>query len=228
MRLVIFGANGGTGRHLTRQALDAGHRVRAVTRRPRAFPITHRRLDVLAGDVYDADAVAAAVDGADAVLSTLGVAFSRKPITTYSTGVANIIAGMRTHGVARIVAVSSSAVEPHLHADGGFLLNRVIQPLVTGTIGKTTYTDMREMEERLAASGLEWTVLRPSRLFDTDAVSDYALRERYADGVYTSRNDLAACLLAQATDPAWVRNRVAVWTTEGIPTMWQVLRAEPA
>lgn len=36
MNLTIFGANGPTGRLLTRLAIDAGHRVVAVTRHPDA------------------------------------------------------------------------------------------------------------------------------------------------------------------------------------------------
>ena len=39
MRIVIFGANGQTGRLLTQRALDAGHSAVAVTRRPDDFPI---------------------------------------------------------------------------------------------------------------------------------------------------------------------------------------------
>jgi putative NADH-flavin reductase len=62
MRVVIFGANGATGRLLTEQALDAGHHVVAVTRRPADFPITHRRLRLVEADVLDRHAVDRAVD----------------------------------------------------------------------------------------------------------------------------------------------------------------------
>ncbi|MGK8508123.1 hypothetical protein ACRS5S_08690 [Nocardia asiatica] len=41
MRLIIFGANGPTGRLLTSHALTAGHDVVAVTRRPAEFPLAH-------------------------------------------------------------------------------------------------------------------------------------------------------------------------------------------
>jgi putative NADH-flavin reductase len=34
MRLTVFGPNGGTGRLVVRQALDAGHQAVAVTRHP--------------------------------------------------------------------------------------------------------------------------------------------------------------------------------------------------
>ena len=142
MRIVIFGASGQTGRLLAEQALAAGHDVAAVTRRLAGFPVTHDRLAVVEADVHDGPAVDRVAGGADVVLSALGVPFARKQITVYSRGAGNIIAAMSRHGVKRLIVVSSSATEPHHHADGGFLLNRVFQPLVTATIGRTTYADL--------------------------------------------------------------------------------------
>ena len=226
MRIVVFGANGATGRLLTRQALAAGHHIAAVTRRPAEFPVTHERLSVVEADVHDAQAVDRAVEGADVVLSTLGVPFTRKPVTVYSDGVRNIAAAMSRHGVKRLVVVSSSATEPHHHADGGFLMNRVLQPLVTATIGKTTYQDLRRMEELVRGSDLEWTIMRPSGLFDAPGVTRYELHEDQAPGIFTSRADLAASMLEQATQTGFVREAVAVMTSEGAPTVFQMLRRE--
>lgn len=122
--------------------------------------------------------------------------------------------------------MSSSATVPHHHADGGLLMNRVLQPLVTATIGRTTYADMRQMEAHLRDSDLEWTIMRPSGLFDTPAVSDYLLHEERAPGIFTSRADLAASILAQATDTRFVRKAVAVTTVVGTPTFWRMIRRE--
>jgi putative NADH-flavin reductase len=226
MRIAVFGANGQTGRLLVEQALAAGHAVTAVTRRPGEFPITHERLTVAEADVHDARSVEGAVEVADAVLSTLGVPFTRKPIDVYSAGVRTITAAMSQHGVKRLAVVSSSATEPHHHADGGFLLNRVLQPLVTATIGKTTYEDMRQMEAAVRTSDLEWTIVRPSGLFDAPHITEYELHEDQAPGIFTSRADLAACLLAQVSDDRFVRKAVAVTTSEGAPTLFQMLRRE--
>jgi putative NADH-flavin reductase len=226
MRIVVFGANGGTGRLLTQQAVEAGHTVVAVTRNPSDFPVQHERLTVAEADAYDRASVAGVMEGADAVLSTLGVPFTRKPITIYSEGIANIVAAMEQHGVKRVVAVTSAATDPRPHADGGFLVNRVMQPLVTATIGKSTYVDMRRMEALLRASNLDWTVLRPSGLFDSTSVSDYRLDEDHADGVFTSRTDLAASLLAQVESTQWRHKFVAVTTAEGAPTVLQMIRRE--
>jgi putative NADH-flavin reductase len=226
VRIVVFGANGQTGRLLAEQALAAGHEVAAVTRHPAGFPLTHDRLAVVHADVRDAQAADRAVEGADVVLSALGVPFTRKQITLYSEGTGNIVAAMSRHGIKRLIMVSSSATEPHHHADGGFLLNRVLQPLVTATIGKTTYADMRRMEDLVRRSDLEWTIMRPSGLFDTPGVTAYQLHQDQAPGIFTSRADLAASMLDQATDSRFVRKAVAVTTTDGVPTLFQMMRRE--
>jgi putative NADH-flavin reductase len=85
MKLVVFGANGTTGRLLTRQLLDADNTVVAVTRRPATFPITDPRLTVAEVDAFQQQEVADVLPGADAVLSVLGVSFTRRPVDTFST-----------------------------------------------------------------------------------------------------------------------------------------------
>ncbi len=129
-------------------------------------------------------------------------------------------------GVKRIVVVSSSAVAPHPHADGGFMLNHVVQPLISGTIGKTTYADLRAMERILRTSDLDWTIVRAAGLFDTTQVSPYQVSDEPLDGLFTSRADLAACLLAQVGDPRFVKKTIEITTWQGAPTLWQVIRRE--
>ncbi len=226
MNIVVFGANGPTGRLVTTQALEAGHRVTAFTRRPEAFPVAHENLVIAEGDVHDAAAVASAIKGQDAVLSTLGVPYGKATITVYSNGVANIAAGMAEHGVTRLACVSSSATDPSAGPHGGWFFEHVLQAYVTGVLGKTLYDDMRRMEALVVASDLEWTIIRPSGLFDSDAVSDYAVGENYLPGTFTSRTDLANFVLRQATDATYSRRIAAVTTSEGAPSLLQMIRRE--
>jgi uncharacterized protein YbjT (DUF2867 family) len=105
-------------------------------------------------------------------------------------------------------------------------MNRILQPIIVATVGKTTYADMRLMEQHLRGSDLEWTIVRPSGLFDAPTVSHYLLYEDQAPGIFTSRADLAASMLEQVTDARFVCKAVAVTTTEGTPTVWQMMRRE--
>jgi uncharacterized protein YbjT (DUF2867 family) len=226
MRIVVFGANGPTGRLLVSQALAAGHQVIAVTRRPEKFPQQHPDLTVAGADVLDASAVDAVVSGADAVLSTLGAPYGPKLITVYSVGARNIFAAMERHQVRRLIVVSSSATDPKPYADAGFFFNRVVQPFVVNVLGKTVYEDMRRMEELIRNSKVDWTIVRPSGLFDADFVSDYDLAEDHIAGRFTARSDLAAAMLAQAEDDRNVRKILAVATSENVPSMARLIMRE--
>ncbi|WP_040778740.1 NAD(P)-dependent oxidoreductase [Nocardia pneumoniae] len=226
MRITVFGANGPTGRLLTGRALAAGHQVAAVTRRPDSFPLRHPRLEVVGADVLDAAAVDAAVAERDAVLSTLGVPAGKEPISTYSDGVANIVAAMQRHRVRRLAVVSSSGVDPHPYSDGGFLFNRVFLPYVTQVLAKTLYDDMRRMERLIRASDLKWTIVRPSALYHLPEVTDYTVVDGHADGRFTARVDLAASMLALLEDDRYVRRTVSVVTTVDNPTLLQWIRRE--
>jgi putative NADH-flavin reductase len=226
MKLAVFGANGPTGRLLTQLALDEDHDVVAFTRHPDAFPIRHRRLEVAGGDVHDATAVASAIEGTGAVLSALGVPFAKTPVSVYSGGVANIIAGLHAAGIKRFACVSSSAVGPHPEPVGGFVFEKVIQPYVVNKLGKTVYDDMRRMEAIVSGSDLAWTIVRPSGLFEARAVSAYGVAIDHIGYRFTARIDLADCLLRQALGDAYARSAIAVATPDARPSMLKLIWRE--
>ncbi|GAB3612867.1 NAD(P)-dependent oxidoreductase [Humibacter ginsengisoli] len=226
MKIVVFGANGPTGRLVTRLALERGVSVVAATRSPRAFPFAHENLVVEHADVFDSASVSRAVGGADAVLSALGVPYSRREITTYSAGTAAMLDAMAQHKVQRLVCVSSSAVDPEAGPHGGFLFERVLQPFVAGVLGKTLYDDMKRMEAMLSESDVGWTVMRPSGLFDSEAVSDYRVAERYLPQKFTARIDLADAMLRQLDDHRFECATAAVGTVSGTPSVAQLMMRE--
>jgi putative NADH-flavin reductase len=176
MNIVVFGANGPTGQLVTKQAVASGHAVTAVTRHPETFPLRNARLQVMRGDVFDLSDVEQAVAGQDAVLSTLGVPYSFKPITLYSQGTAHIVQAMNHSGVRRLVCVSSSATDPQTRyhdTGGGFIFEKILKPIIINSIGRTMYADMQRMETLVRNSHLDWIIVRPSGLFETSAVTHY-------------------------------------------------------
>jgi uncharacterized protein YbjT (DUF2867 family) len=218
VRTVVFGATGPTGRQLVEQALAAGHEAVAVTRRPDSIP-ARPGLAVAIADIADPEAVDRAVAGSDAVLSSLGVPLTSKPITVYSQGNANIVAAMHRHGVKRLVTISSSVMDPTWRPTGEFFFNNVMDPLVNRRMGRTAHADMRRMEALVRDSGLDWTIARPSGLFDHPTVTRYEVAENVADGLFTARVDLAASMVAQLADDRFVRRAMAVITTEVRPSI---------
>lgn len=217
MRLVVFGANGPTGRQVVRQALIAGHQVTAVTRRPDQYPINSPALDVMSADVVDTDAVERVLGGHQAVVSTFGVPYSKDEITVYSRGIANIVRGMTIHGIKRLVCVSSNAVTSEEAPGEWYFYRKVYDPFLRN-MGRTLYDDMQRMEEIVRSSNLDWTIVRPAGLFDASEPTDnYQVSTRRLAGRFTSRADLAQTLLKEAVAPQHVGSTIEVITTKGAP-----------
>src|SRR5258708_13152033 len=108
---------------------------------------------------------------------------------------AHMVQAMKHSGVRRVVCVSSSAAGTNHDTGGGFIFDKILQPIVMSTLGQTTYADMKRMETLLMKSELDWTVVRASGLFETPAVTDYQVSEDHIRGQFTSRADLAASML---------------------------------
>jgi putative NADH-flavin reductase len=226
MQLIVFGANGPTGRLLTRQLLDADNTVVAVTRRPATFPITDPRLTLAEADVFHQQAVAGALPGADAVLSVLGVPFTRRPVDTFSTGTANIVAAMRRTEIRRLIVVSSTATHHYRNRRNSSLMLRAFEPVISRTIGKTVYDDLRRMESIVRESDLDWTIVRPSILFDVDHTTGYIAGDVPPVGGFTARIDLAHYLTTLIEDAASIGTTPIVSTTEGAPTFWEYMKRQ--
>ncbi|MCZ4121054.1 NAD(P)-dependent oxidoreductase [Streptomyces sp. H39-S7] len=218
MRIAVFGANGPTGRHLTEQALAAGHDVVAVTRRPGSLT-ARPGLTVAVADATDPAAVDAAIAGTDAVLSALGARPGKQAVTTYSASATAIIAAMEHHGVKRLLAVSSSIADPNWRPTGAHFFNHVFDPLVNRRLARPVHEDMRRMEDVIRRSGLDWTLVRPSGLFEHPVVTSYHTAETSADGVFTARADLAAAMVRELAERRYVRTAMGVITTAVKPNI---------
>jgi putative NADH-flavin reductase len=204
MRILVFGASGATGRELVRQGLAAGHQVSAFVRNPAGFPATPG-VQVIQGDVFDPEQVAAAVQGQDAVFTALG-ARTLGPNDLLPKSSANIIAGMKRHGVRRLIVLGAAGA----YRDAGKYatpIRRFFLRLIKRTLLKYPFINSSIQQQQVEASGLDFTVVLPPRLTNGEALGKYRVE---ADGLplhgnTLSRADLAEFMLKQLGDPTWVR-----------------------
>lgn len=213
MKLTIFGANGPTGLELCRQALAAGHRVTAAVRHPDDFPLRDDALTVVLAQVMGGLSLAPVIDDADAVLSTLGAAYSRHEIHIYSVGTKAIVNGMRASDHCRRLVVVSAGLAVPPPKGRGFFQDRIMLPFLHNVAGRTLYEDMVRMEDFLATcNDIAWTIMRPGRLINGAGVSKYRLDEDFPVGNVTTRSDLAAAMLAELNSNGHVHQKVAPTT----------------
>ena len=219
MKLTIFAATGGIGHQILEQAVNAGHDVTAVVRNPGKLS---GQVRVVKADLATADpeALVPAVGGADAVLSGLGPR-SKADYGVVGRGTMAITGAMQAAGVRRIVVVSAAPVgtvaspgrpDPPKHDPGdGFFMRYLLNPMVKAAFGRH-YADLAQMEEDLADSGLDWTVVRPPRLNDKPLTGNYrtAYGQNLRRGIFISRADVAHLMLALVDDPESVKQVIGV------------------
>jgi len=191
--ILVIGAAGRTGRLIVEQALGHGHSVRAMVR-SNGLEMSHERLEVVTGDVLDFEAVSAAVQGADAVAFALGSGGGKdKDVRVFSEGIGNVLHAMALHDVTSLVALSAAGVFARSDSRMSLGFRAMI-----ATVLKPVYDDLERMEQRVAASGVSWTIVRPVGLADTPATGRYRLS---LDGTLlpkaarVSRADVAALSL---------------------------------
>ena len=219
MKLTIFGATGGIGGQLVTQAAAAGHDVTAVVRSQRQLSAAAR---VVVADLAAPDpaVLESAVRGADAVLSGLG-ARSASDVGVASRGTRAIVEAMQAESVRRIVVVSAAPIgtvpspgrpRPPKHDPGdGFFTRHLLSPLVKAAFGKT-YADLALMEDVLAGSGLDWTVVRPPRLTSGPLTGAYrtATGQNLRHGLLVSRADVAHLMLRVIAQPDTVKQVIGI------------------
>lgn len=222
-RLLVLGANGPTGRRVVHQALDRGYQVAALTRHPEAFPIEHDRLQVIAGDATDTSVIDAAVAATDAVICTIGAAFTRQPVQVYSASARLLVESMTRHRRRRLIVVTSGGVDTDHQPPG--IVGRWSRSMMRDHVGRTVYDDMEKMEAVVSASNLDWTIVRPPGLTNAPGTG-YAVTKTRIDGPIMSRQDLATMLLDQLDDDQYLR-AVAAVTTPGLKaSAWSMFYRE--
>ena len=208
MDIVIFGAAGATGREIVAQALEQGHRITAFIRNPSWSGRDQLNLKVMCGDVRDAGAVAAAIEGQDAVVCALGAATPLRRDPGLVDGIGNIVTAMERHGVRRLVYLSFLGVH-----DGRPQLSRLGRRVVAPVLMRNVVADHEDKERIIRSSSLDWVIVRPPRLTNGPRRGTY----RCGAGIRAaamvpriSRSDVADFLLRQIHDDTYVRQTPAV------------------
>ena len=203
-RLLIVGATGGTGRELLARALERGFEVTALVRNASRLRLDHPHLTVVQGDVLDLASVETAMRGQEAVLSALGHRRFFYPTHILSEGTKNILQAMGSHGVRRLVCVTSLGI-----GDSAGRLGLLYTLFVIPAILPFYFWDKARQERIIARSNLDWVIVRPGAL--TNGAKRGGLRHGTRTGSYlwsvrVSRADVAEFLLDQLESNTYVRS----------------------
>lgn len=204
MKLAIFGATGRTGQILVRRSLEAGYSVVAIVRDATKIQ-PQPNLEIVVADVLNPKEVGKALAGVDVVLTALGATHLKKS-DLLPESIKSIIAAMNAKGIRRLIVLGASGA---LHPAWKYasLGRKIFFLIIRNTFLKHPMNDSGAQERIVEASDLDYTVVHPPRLLDGPYTGKYRV---VADGLppgghELNREDLAEFMLAQVTDPTWIR-----------------------
>jgi hypothetical protein len=217
MKIALIGATGFVGTAVLAELLQRGHHVTALVRNP-ARLAARPMLEARALDASDAEAVAAAVRGHDAVISAFNPGWDAPELyARFMEGSAAIEAGVGKSGVRRLLAVGGAGslfVAPGVQmVDTPEFASHVPANVIPGAkAARDALTALR------ANTALDWTFLSPPALLAPgERTGQYRVggEELLMAGnapAGISVADLAVAIVDEIEKPQHVRARFTVAT----------------
>lgn len=196
--ILVTGGTGFVGRHLIKRLLSEGHAVRCLVRQSSTKIDRLREFDVeiVNGDITDADAITRAAEGCNAFYSLVGLLYEPGGYSfraVHSEGIKNVVRACKEKNIRRLIHISALGVSPTAES----------------MYHKTKF----EGEETIKSSGLNYTIFRPSVIFGEDdsfvnlfapMIRKYPFFGIIGDGRYKMQpvyiEDLVSCMVKALSD----------------------------
>jgi len=198
MKIAVIGASAGIGLETVKLALERNHEVTTLSRSIIQLP-KNPLLKSIIGDALNKKDLNQAIEGADAVIVTLGTRKNMNQTTLFSEFAKRLVD----------VQKESNSKATHLIVTGfgtGNSANYVgwFVKLFLKYFLKDVYADKAKMENLISESGLNWLIVRPGRLLDEPRTEKYRIETSLYKGIKIgaiNRSDVADYLVKQAEQP---------------------------
>jgi putative NADH-flavin reductase len=211
MNVALLGATGFVGSALLREALDRGHSVTAIARRPEKLQ-PHKGLVAKACDVRDTADLAMLIKGSDALISAFNPGWGNPDLYEDQVrGTTSIIAAVKQAEVTRVLWVGGAGgleVKPGVRVIDSPGLPDWVRPGSLATINA--------LEQLQNEPELEWSFLAPSaelqpgqRTGKFRLGTDRLLLDANGESKI-SVEDFAMAMIDELEEPAHVRQRFTV------------------
>lgn len=202
MKLAIFGATGRVGGELLKRALTDGHHVKTLVRSEKLK--AHPNLEIILGDVRNAEDVERTITGTTAVFSAIGT----DRTTTLSEAAPLIVKAMKKHNIKRVITIGTA----------GILESRLSPGLLRyeGGDSKRKMTFAAEEHEAVYRlfenTDLHWTIVCPTYLPDGEARGNYRAERDWLpeEGKEITVGDTAEFAYRQLESKEFIQSRVGL------------------
>ena len=205
MKITILGSTGFVGKVLIKKAIAAGYQVKTLARNPEKLEEIKDKIEIIEGSVFESSSVEAAIEGAEAVLSTIGPPQTGKPFDPYQyeKAMKDIVRIMDKHGIKRYIHIGGAAHQGGENEVWNF--NRKFLRFFLNLFGKQILVAKHLEWEVLKSSDLDWTLVRPPRIANETASGSISVDEKNLKNLKVSVEDLTDFILQQISSKEWIR-----------------------
>jgi putative NADH-flavin reductase len=207
MNITIIGASAGLGLETVKRGLDRNHSITTLSRTGIQIE-KNSSLNVIIGDATNKADLLNSIQGADALIVTLGTGKNMKATTLFSD-FAKLIVEIHSENkiaVPLIFVTGFGAGESKNYVS--WLVRMFLKYML-----KDVYADKTKMEEIITHSDLNWTVVRPGRLLDKPLTEKYRIENKLFKGINIggiNRADVADFLIKQAEKQTELKQYVGI------------------
>jgi putative NADH-flavin reductase len=207
MKITIIGASAGLGLETLKRGLDRNHSITTLSRT--GIEIEEKRsLNEIIGDATNKADVLNSIQGAEALIVTLGTGKNMKATTLFSD-FAKLIVEINSENK---IAVPIISVTGFGAGESRNYVSWLVRMFLKYML-KDVYDDKTKMEEIITHSDLNWTVVRPGRLLDKPLTEKYRTENKLFKGISIggiNRADVADFLIKQAERQTELKKYVGI------------------
>ena len=207
MNITIIGASAGIGLETVKRGLDRNHSITTLSRS--GIEIEEKKsLNVILGDATNKADLLSSIQNADAIIVTLGTSKNMNATTLFSD-FAQLMVEIHKENktdIPFIFVTGFGAGESKNYVP--WLVKMFLKYFL-----KDVYADKTKMEEIITNSDLNWTVVRPGRLFDKELTEKYRIENKLFKGINVggiNRADVADFLIKQAEKQTELKKYIAI------------------
>lgn len=204
MKVTVFGASGGIGKFIIKEALEKGYKVNAYVRNNSKLSINHDNLNVIEGELNNYNTILQAIEGSHAVISALGPSLKMNakgfPILEAHK---NIVKAMQNLNITRFITLATPSVK--FEKDSKSLAT--IIPIVAAKIGlPRAYKEIVGIGDVVKDSNLNWTIVRIiAPVDDNTGVAKVSFGDTKIK-FKISREEIAKFMLEQLEDSKYIKS----------------------
>ena len=207
MNITIIGASAGIGLETVKRGLDRNHSITTLSRS--GIEIEEKKsLKEILGDATNKVDLLSSIQNADAIIVTLGTSKNMNATTLFSD-FAQLMVEIHKENkidIPFIFVTGFGAGESKNYVP--WLVKMFLKYFL-----KDVYADKTKMEEIITNSDLNWTVVRPGRLFDKELTEKYRIENKLFKGINVggiNRADVADFLIKQAEKQTELKKYIAI------------------